>query len=161
MPRAGASVSTGVDAKELRAFRQSLKAREDGKAWDKTLSRTNKRYGQVIVSEAQSRLHGASASKNIKASAGLTGISIIVSNTSAVPWTLADIWGAKKRTGWYAAERYEGGAPQHPPWVGNSWTVGSRGEGPYGVNAAIADKLDEVMDGWAEDIQQLMNEAMP
>ena len=61
------------------------------------------------------------------------------------PGAQATFWGAKRRTGWYARERYSGSTGrQHPPWVGASWGAGKRGEGPYVLNEAIADHRDEI-----------------
>lgn len=58
----------------------------------------------------------------------------------------AAFFGAKGRAGWnlgwYKGElrprRYLGGRPQFQEWVGASWAVGVRGEGPYAINDAIA-----------------------
>ena len=61
------------------------------------------------------------------------------------PGAQATFWGAKRRTGWYARERYAGSTGrQHPPWVGASWDAGKRGEGPYVLNETVADHRDEI-----------------
>lgn len=165
MARGGSSsVSTGVDIKELREFRRSLKDRADAKAWVRTLASASKRGGQIIVNEARSNASGmggqqAAAAGAIKASASAEGISIRVGRTARAPFGLAAFWGAERQTGWYGQGRYFNSmGVQFKPWVGASWDVGQAGEGPYAVNAAIASKIDEVMDGWSDDVIQIMNE---
>ena len=83
---------------------------------------------------------------------------IRVKATKAYRFAPAAFWGTKRRSGWYAARRFEASrGEQHPPWVGASWEVGVKGEGPYAINDAIADNLDEMLDLWSERLQQLIN----
>jgi hypothetical protein len=160
----GASVRTGIDAKELQAFRKALKDRSDAKAWQRSLASANRRAGEIIAADARRRAvalgpRGAKAAAGIQASSNQIGIRIRVANTSRSPATLATIWGAKKRTGWYSRGRYrDSDGEQHPEWVGSDWEVGEPGQGPYAVNPAIAAKRDEAIEMWAESIDRLMRE---
>lgn len=73
----------------------------------------------------------------------------------------AAFWGARKRTGWYAAPKYAGGPPQHPEWVGNSWDVGQLGQGPYAINPAIYHELDNIDRAYLQSIDDLARRAFP
>jgi hypothetical protein len=132
-----------------------------------------------MAREAESNLAAmggqqAAAAKRVQGVASSVDIKVKVSNTSSVPFALAAVWGAKRRTGWYAQAKYaqRGGVAgrvirralgrhnngqQFKPWVGSSWQVGERGEGPYGLNDAIASKIDEAVDAQADGIENLMN----
>lgn len=70
-------------------------------------------------------------------------------------------WGALRHTGWYAAPRYQESTAQHPPWVGADWDVAVRGEGPYAINDALADNLDELLDEYGRMLDELVAFAFP
>ena len=64
-------------------------------------------------------------------------------------------WGAMRRFGWYGgwyrgernerrAAGFAGGRPQSPPWVGNTWVAGRKGEGPHVINDTLAAHVDEI-----------------
>lgn len=73
----------------------------------------------------------------------------------------AAFWGAKKRTGWYAAQKYAGGPTQHPEWVGNNWDVGVLGQGPYAINPAIFHELDNIERAYGEAVEDIARRAFP
>lgn len=50
---------------------------------------------------------------------------------------------------------------QFRPWVGNTWRVGERGEGPYAINEAIADKEDELVEAVDDNLGRLAGRAFP
>lgn len=173
MPSAGSTnVNTGIDTKELRAFRANLRRlKPDSPEWARAFAQINKKAGDTIATDAAGRLaargrRGARAGGNIKGSASARDVRLRVSNTGGVPYTLAEVWGTGseaegRHTGWYAKGRYrESAGAQHPPWVGSSWEVGGGGEGPgggpYGLNPAIHDNKDQVMQDWADAVRDLM-----
>ena len=51
--------------------------------------------------------------------------------------------------------------PQFEKWVGSSWAVGKRGEGPYAINEAVADKEDEIVEAIADGMDRLARRAYP
>lgn len=161
MPSAGsASVRTGIDARELRELRRGLRAiKPDAPEWARAFTAINKRAGDTIAADAGSRLRGrrgSRAARNIKGAASSTGVRLRIGNTASAPFALATVWGARGHTGWYARARYKNSTGrQHPPWVGSSWEVGGSG-GPYGVNPAIHDRIDDVMRDWADAVEDLM-----
>lgn len=94
----------------------------------------------------------------IVGAANVKAARIRVKATKQYRFAPAAFWGTKRRTGWYAARRFEGNsAQQHPPWVGASWDVGVKGQGPYAINDAIAENIEEMLDLWSERLQQLIN----
>lgn len=70
-------------------------------------------------------------------------------------------WGAKKRTGWYAARRYAHSTRQHPSWVGNTWEAAVAGQGPYAINAALAAELQRFLGLYGQMIDDLAHRAFP
>lgn len=106
------------------------------------LKRANERAAEVFADKAYSlafRLGGIHRKERgaIKARKQANKVAVGVSATKTHPAALVAFWGAKKRTGWNAGH---GGKPQHPKWVGNTWGVGVKGQGPYALNDAIADE---------------------
>lgn len=82
---------------------------------------------------------------------------ITVSNTNAVPYASAAYWGAKRHTGWYGAAKYDRSTgKQFLPWVGNSWDVAVAGQGPYGINAALAKHMDDLVDFYDKAINSVL-----
>jgi hypothetical protein len=166
MPIAGrAIISTNINTAELREIRRTFKAiKPDSPEWSRELGQAYKQAGMLIVARAQARALGmspetAGAARAIKAStvgaAGGAGLRINVSAGGRVPYALVGIFGAKKRTGWYAAKRYSGSPRQHLPWVGANWQVGGD-DGPYALNPAIGESMDEAMRMLAEALEALM-----
>lgn len=156
----------GVDADpsidDLRASIKELGP--EGKRWNKALGKQNKTSSEVVAREGRSialAMGGmqAKAASRIQGSATAKGLQIRVSRTAAHGEALAAFWGSKRRTGWYALIDSPDGAAQFRPWVGNTWKVGVRGEGPYAVNEAIATKRDEVVLNWAQGIDELARAA--
>ncbi len=71
----------------------------------------------------------------------------------------AAFWGAKQdHTGWNAGNR---GQPNQPEWVGNSWDVGVKGQGPYALNEAIATHLDSYLEEMWDGIDRVVAQAFP
>ena len=88
--------------------------------------------------------------KAIRARGGVAGARLTIGDTNAY----AAFWGAKQRTGWNAGNS----TPNLPEWVGNSWKVGGPG-GPYAINPAIRNHMDDILKAYREGIDALMDEA--
>jgi hypothetical protein len=75
---------------------------------------------------------------------------------------LGVVWGMRRRSGWFAKERYSGSTGrQFKPWVGNQWDPGEQGGKPYFIGDAINESIDEVLDVYEEEIDKLVAEAFP
>ena len=70
------------------------------------------------------------------------------------------MWGTKGRTGWFAAPRYRTGR-NNPPWIGDNWTVATKGQGPRGINDALADHIDDLRDEVAVEVDRIAAKAFP
>jgi hypothetical protein len=104
----------------------------------------------------------AAAKSAITRSASSSGAAIGVRDTSRVPFAEATFWGAERRSGWYAQQKYaESEGRQFPEWVGNTWEAGKKGEGPYVLNYTIAEELPEVLDIYWRGVDDLFSEAFP
>jgi hypothetical protein len=78
------------------------------------------------------------------------------------PRALGVFFGAKRRFGWYAAGRYRNSeARQFEPWVGNQWDPGENNAEPYFIGDAINRSVDEVVDLFADGIEDLARRAFP
>jgi hypothetical protein len=66
--------------------------------------------------------------------------------------------GTKGRTGWFAAPRYRTGR-NNPPWIGNNWTVATKGQGPRGINDALADHIDDLRGEVAVEVDRMAAKA--
>jgi hypothetical protein len=141
------------------------------KEWRKELRKANRQAPLIAVRHARSRMRSgsdrqlAAAAAAVKAGSNATAGYVRVSGrvkTSTKPMSaLAPVWGTKKRTGWFADERYDGSSKRNnPKWVGNDWKVGGP-DGPRGVNPAIADAEGEIMDAFVEAASSLIDRAFP
>lgn len=83
--------------------------------------------------------------KGIGSTANAKQAALTVRNTPSAPGATVAFYGAKRRTGWYAAPQYRAStARQHPPWIGTAWTPAVRGQGPYGINDALAEHIGDL-----------------
>lgn len=131
-----------VEIEGLKEFRRDLRAA--GPEWPKAIRSRYKAISDEVASRAQVNLSGrggvyAKGAPKVKGYA--TAASAAVGVPSGGIGAIA-VWGAKKHTGWYAKPRYAGSPPQHPRWVGNGWEPGVAGQGPRGINDAIAASED-------------------
>jgi len=153
-----------TEVQGLADFRRELKALDA--SWPKELTKVHKDLAKRVEARARMNVAGlsrqqAAAASAIRGSGTQSKASVGVSATAKVPWARAAIWGGSFPTGWYAEDRFggpdrvvTGDASQFPPWVGNHWEAGVYGQGPYGINAAVAamkpglerDYLDMVSD---------------
>lgn len=153
-----------IDTKQLKALRRQIRqAGPNGGEFKKRLTTANKKGAEVITERAQAKLRAgtpgqARAARAIKPRSAQSGIGFRIANSGQVPDALARIWGAKRRAGWYGARRYRSSSGrQFPQWVGNGWEVGGQG-GPYGLNPAIRESLDEVLDIWGEEVGEIIED---
>lgn len=118
--------------------------------WRKEARRTYRRVGTQAARWAREEMRSsgdrqlAGAARGVRGNATPTEASVGVQRSSKVPYALAATWGTKGHTGWYAARRYDGGPPNNPPWIGNTWPIAVRGQGPRGLNDALATHLDDL-----------------
>jgi hypothetical protein len=104
----------------------------------------------------------AKAKSAITRLANSSSASIGVHDTNRVPFAEATFWGAKRRSGWYAQQKYaESAGRQFPEWVGNNWTVGAPNEGPYVLNYTVAEEIPKVMDLYSRGVDDMFSEAFP
>ena len=100
----------------------------------------------------------AKAANAIRGAGNVTAARVRISATARTRYAPVAFWGALGRSGWFRADRYYGSTyPQHAPWVGADWRVGVKGEGPYAVNAAIAENLDAIQNLFSERLQELID----
>ena len=105
----------------------------------------------------------AKAWRGITPRVAATSSGIGVNNNPPASARMAPVafWGAKKRTGWFAAPKYAAYKSQHPAWVGNSWQGSSKSEGPYVINYTMAEEEDKVVDMFGDALDRLASKAFP
>ncbi len=152
-----------------------LLARDD--SWKKELRKLYAKLGRKGAAWARAELKGQPA-QIARAAAAVRGGSSstqarVGASSKAVPNALAAIWGTKGGTGWAggwydkqyvpsrAAAYAAAGTRNNPPWVGNDWTVATRGQGPRGINSALADHQDELVDMFADAALDVVTRAFP
>lgn len=156
--RTGSTSGAAVEVVGMKEFRRELKKLDDPKAWSKELSRANKEIAKKSVGWARAVAMGmggpqAHFAGALRARGGLAGARIAVADGNAN----AAFWGAKQRTGWNAGNE----TPNLPRWVGNSWSVGVSGQGPYAINDAIAANKARIIDAYADAIDDIARRAFP
>jgi len=94
--------------------------------------------------------------------------------STAGKWGAANpaFWGQTRKFGWYGGwyrgERvkrrtagFADGPPQGPKWVGSNWIGGVKGEGPYVLNDALADHIEEIGDLYLDAYERALKAAFP
>ncbi len=148
-----------VSVAGLKELRRDLKAL--GPQWPKELSKLHKAIAKTVQVQAQSNARGMGRQQRkeagaIKASGTQSGAALSVTQSSRYPFANPAFWGKIKRTGWYAGGT---GRAQSLPWVGSAWEVGAKGEGPYALNDAVAEKLPEIMQSYERMLDDLLHRA--
>lgn len=110
--------------------------RKAGKAQDRAAAKASRdtaakvrgwtRAAAQAGTPQQRHMAGGIGSKGSKASATLT-----VKNTKGAPGAQGAFYGAKQY-------------PQFPGWVGNSWAVATRGQGPQPINDELASRQADI-----------------
>lgn len=132
----------------------------DPKAWRKEARKTYRKVGTIGAKYARAELRGGdrqmvAAARAIRGTSTAQSAAVAVARTAQAPQAGAATWGTKGRTGWYAAPQYAGGRPNNPPWVGNRWRPAVAGEGPRGINDALAKHLPEITQAFADQVAAL------
>jgi len=123
----------------------------------------NKDIAEMLAAKARTKAAGMGGvyAKGAPAIVGAGTVKagrVRVKATGGYRFAPVAFWGTKRRTGWYAARRFEGsGREQHPYWVGNMFDVGVKGQGPYAINDAIAENIDELLELWEQRLQEIIN----
>lgn len=158
-------MTDGVQIVGLADFRRDLKA--VGDEWPRQLRQVNKEVADKARDYARGEataLGGvhAKAAPAIKSFATATQAKIGVTvGDRRFPMAAVATWGAKRHSGWYAARRYRSSVAQHPPWVGNTYDTGVVGQGPYGINSAIAHHERELAEMYLDGLADLAARAFP
>lgn len=158
--------TSGANVLGLDEFRRALKAM--GPEWSKMLLEVHKQVANRGAEWSRWELAGSGTRQQqmaigqIKGKATEKAARISVSASGRVPWALAAVWGAKRRSGWYADIKYkQATASQFQPWVGKSWDVAVAGQGPYGINPALAAHLQDILDFYQKGLDDLTAKAFP
>lgn len=123
-----------ITVEGLKEFRAGL--RKMGPEVRKQFAKELKELAEESAIDARGAAQGGTrqqqrAAYNVVGSGNLAGGSVVVTAGNDIPYALGAFFGGKR--------------PIFPglPWVGNSWEVGVRGQGPYFINDAIADDADK------------------
>ena len=134
-------VLSGDAPKAMRKAHGRIASYVQGKA------RSNASAAGGVYAKARTQIRGNSSADSAEIGVSTSGLGPVA------------FWGAKKRTGWYKAARYEESTRQHPEWVGNNWDVGDRLQGPYVINYTIHEELDEIVDRFGAEMDELFSQA--
>lgn len=151
-------MAESVRVEGLKDLRKALKSAEDPKTWGRELGRANRVGARQVASWAQSTARGMGGPYAHFAGAIAGRATQVAARVEVRPEANATFWGAYRRTGWNAGH---GGRPQHPKWVGASWTPGVSGEGPYAINETIARRAVQIDGIYAEVIARILKQAFP
>lgn len=150
-------MAVSIEVHGAREVRRALKDMQtsEGKRGTTALTKAHKKVAEVAADRARrNALTGTPLQRKqapaIKAAATATRASISVRATKKHPAANVAYWGTigNKRLGWFADPKfaaYTGRDQNLPPWVGNTWTPGARGEGPHVINDAVADTEAEMV----------------
>lgn len=152
-----------VDHEQLTKLSKSIRQlRDNSPEYRRKMDEINRKGAAMLVIEAQSRARSsgkqymARSAVAIKAAEG--AIAVRVASSGNVPYAMAAFWGMERHSGWYGRRRYANStARQFLPWVGNNWEPGGSG-GPYAINEAIRAKWDEVLEMWATELTDLLDD---
>lgn len=132
-----------------------------GPAWERDLVKAHREVGKVAANAARADARGGTPQQRREASAigqsaSKRGVKVTVGSPASAPFGRAVFWGAKRRVGWFAADKYAGSAGrQFPEWVGNAWRPAVKGEGPYVINDSLADHVDDIVDVYGKQMDQV------
>lgn len=138
-------VDTAYRVEGVDELRRSLKAVDGGV---KQLRKANKDVAKAVEGRSRSR-SGSGTAQQAKAAKALLGTGeasravIKIRNLGSVPFGIGAFMGA---LAW----------KQFPPWVGNNWTLGQPGEGPYVLRDVFDKDFDEaIIDPYLKELQNL------
>lgn len=162
MPGVGSVAKSEI--RGLKEFRREL--RKMDKALPVEMRKVHRKVADLVSSRTRTAMAGGlqsgRAAKGIKPSATSRSALIDTATTARSPFTLAVIWGQRKRSGWYAAPRYaDSKGKQFEPWVGNQWDPGEHGGRPYYLGFVVDESLDEIDRIYLEGVDELARRAFP
>jgi hypothetical protein len=146
------------EVKGGKEFRRALKEASDETNWNRELGKGHKKIGQFVAERSKEYARGSDHPTTQHFADRVSGRGTAAAARVGTSMPVA-FWGAKRRTGWNA--RNPDSRPQHPAWVGNSWAVGVVGQGPYGINPAIAHHLPQIVDMYGEVTDDVTRRAFP
>ena len=146
----------------LKEFSREAKAVD--KAFGKELRQAHLKIAKLVESRTHSKMKGggrqaSKATKGVKAKA-TQKMAAIITTPGPDGFTLAVIWGQKRRSGWFGYRRYLGsGAHQAQPWVGNQYEPGEAAGKPYYLGDAANESIDEAIDIFADAVTVIARKA--
>lgn len=153
--------SSGAYIVGLKELQKELRAiSTDDAKWNRELGKANRVIARRARDDARATARSMGGPQKhferaILGRATATEVRLQISDGNAY----SAFWGAKQdKTGWNAGNS---GRPNQPQWVGNSWDVGVRGQGPYALNESIADNLDSYLDDMWSAVDRITAEAFP
>jgi hypothetical protein len=158
--RSGSSSGVAVQIVGLAELRKALRQLENPRVWSKALSSIHRDVAKAVAETARSyaRAHGGSRQHFAAAIRGYGSVQaarVGINNPNA----FAAYWGAKQdHTGWNAGNK---GRPNQAPWIGASWDAAVRGQGPYDINDAAADRLPWIEQTVWTEVDGLTKAAFP
>lgn len=147
-----------IEVDGLREFRRELRALTGDSTWTRALGQANRTVAADAAVWAQMEALGMGGVWAHFAGAIAGRASATEARLQITREANAAFWGAQNRTGWNAGNE---GRPQHPEWVSNSWDVAVAGQGPYALNEALADNVDEIIDLFGDALDDLARQAFP
>lgn len=141
MPPAGMVRLEGFDE-----FRRAL--RDSGPLWDRALRSINRAIADTVAERARGM---AGTAQQRKAASAIVGAAETRAAKIAIRNRPPFAQGA-----FFGALQYR----QFPAWVGNSWEPGGAG-GPYAVNPAIRDSLDDIVNAYGDAFEATAARAFP
>ncbi len=141
-------VDTRYRVEGIRELRTALREVDGGV---KELRKANRSVAKEAEARSRSDAHSgtrqqAAAAKAILGAGLATEAVLKIRNLAGVPFGIGAFMGA---LAW----------KQFPPWVGNSWTLGNPGEGPYVIRDVFARDGDEILDPYLEELADLFTRA--
>ncbi len=150
--------SRTVHVEGLREFRRAIK--EVDRELGRELRQVHLKIAELVHGRAQAATRGAHAKKALKPKATQSAAMVAIKSNRGDE--LAVFFGAKRRSGWYAARRYRSSSGrQFKPWVGNQWDPGESAGKPYFIGDAINASIDEVIELYADGIEDISRKAFP
>lgn len=157
--------TSGANIIGLPEFLRALRSMDGN--WDAALSLAHQKIASkgAAYARAQARGMGGVQAKSASAigerhDARRATVAVLPSRYLDAMANVA-FWGAKRHTGWYSRRRYSDSTPQHPKWIGNSWEVAVRGQGPYAINDALATHRERLLDEYLVELDRISKEAFP
>jgi hypothetical protein len=139
-----------IEAKGMREFRRALK--DAGKEWPKELRKAQRDLVKPIETTARAKATAfggvrrkAKSAITARATTRETGIGVTI-GTARYPFASGAFFGAKQYS-------------QFPGWVGNDWEAASHHEGPYAINAAVAEEADRIVETYGEMVDRVARRA--